>query len=103
MRSFGIESTNEYWTVCRSRNYHSTVIASVEKLIVSLETLYDILTSVEKLGQVVDMDMETDEGKTPNLTKGLVLELNDVSYSVADREDPILSNIHLKVPEKVLF
>jgi len=76
------------------------VIASVEKLIVSLETLYDILTSVEKLGQVVDMDMESDEGKTPNLTKGLVLELNDVSYSVADREDPILSNIHLKVPEK---
>ena len=59
------------------------VIASVEKLIVSLETLYDILTSVEKLGQVVDMDMESDEGKTPNLTKGLVLELN-----------------HLKVPEK---
>ena len=76
------------------------VIASVEKLIVSLETLYDILTSVEKLGQVVDMDMESDEGKTPNLSKGLVLELNDVSYSVADREDPILSNIHLKVPEK---
>ena len=76
------------------------VIASVEKLIVSLETLYDILTSVEKLGQVVDMDMESDEGKTPNLTKGLILELNDVSYSVADREDPILSNIHLKVPEK---
>jgi len=76
------------------------VIASVEKLIVSLETLYDILTSVEKLGQVVDMDMESDEGKTPNLSKGLVLELNDVSYNVADREDPILSNIHLKVPEK---
>ena len=62
------------------------VIASVEKLIVSLETLYDILTSIEKLGQVVDMDMETEEGKTPNLAKGIELELNDVSYSVNDRE-----------------
>ena len=76
------------------------VIAAVEKLIVSLEILYDILTSVEKLGQVVDMDMESDEGKTPNLTKGMVLELNDVSYSVADREDPILTNIFIKVPKK---
>ena len=76
------------------------VIAAVEKLIVSLEILYDILTSVEKLGQVVDMDMESDEGKTPNLTKGMVLELNDVSYSVADREVPILTNIFIKVPKK---
>ena len=73
------------------------VIASVEKLIVSLETLYDILTSIEKLGQVVDMDMETEEGKTPNLAKGIELELNDVSYSVNDREQPILSNINLTV------
>ena len=63
----------------------------------SSETLYDILTSIEKLGQVVDMDMETEEGKTPNLAKGIELELNDVSYSVNDREQPILSNINLTV------
>lgn len=33
------------------------VIISVEKLIVSLETLYDMLTAIEKLGQVVDFKL----------------------------------------------
>lgn len=35
------------------------VIAAVEKLITSLETLYDTLTSIEKLGQVIDMVNDT--------------------------------------------
>ena len=35
------------------------VIAAVEKLITSLETLYDTLTSIEKLGQVIDMANDT--------------------------------------------
>ena len=76
------------------------VIASVEKLIVSLETLYDILTSIEKLGQVVDMDMESQEGKTPNFSSGMNIELDEVNYSVSDREQPILSNISIHIPQK---
>ena len=76
------------------------VIASVEKLIVSLETLYDILTSIEKLGQVVDMDMESQEGKTPNFSSGMDIELDEVNYSVSDREQPILSNISIQIPQK---
>ena len=76
------------------------VIASVEKLIVSLETLYDILTSIEKLGQVVDMDMESQEGKTPNFSSGMDIELDEVNYSVSDREQPILSDISIQIPQK---
>lgn len=73
------------------------VIASVEKLIVSLETLYDILTSIEKLGQVVDMELESQTGKTPNFDNGIEMELSDVYYTVADREQAILSEIDLKI------
>ena len=76
------------------------VIASVEKLIVSLETLYDILTSIEKLGQVVDMDMESQEGKTPNFSSGMDIQLDEVNYSVSDREQPILSDISIQIPQK---
>lgn len=79
------------------------VIASVEKLIVSLETLYDILTSIEKLGQVVDMDMEPQEGKTPDLLTQLDIELDDVQYRVADRDQPILSDITIKIPHKEII
>lgn len=79
------------------------VIASVEKLIVSLETLYDILTSIEKLGQVVDMEMEPQKGKTPDLTNGIQIELDDVSYAVVDRDQPILANIALTIPKKEII
>ncbi|MBT8291504.1 MAG: ABC transporter ATP-binding protein, partial [Muriicola sp.] len=41
------------------------VINSVEKLILGLETFYDLLTSLEKLGQVVDKDLEPVNGERP--------------------------------------
>ena len=34
------------------------VINSVEKIIIGLETFYDVLTAVEKIGQVTDLDTE---------------------------------------------
>jgi ABC-type bacteriocin/lantibiotic exporter with double-glycine peptidase domain len=38
------------------------VLASVEKLILSLETIYDVLTSLDKLGMVVDLELESEGG-----------------------------------------
>ena len=76
------------------------VIASVEKLIVSLETLYDMLTSIEKLGQVVDLPTESEEGRRSDLTQDFRIELKDVEYKVSDRDQPILSEINLEVKSK---
>lgn len=39
-----------------------TVLAGVEKLISSLATVYDILTSVDKIGHVTDLPLETSGG-----------------------------------------
>lgn len=57
------------------------VIGSVEKLITGLESIYDVLTSLEKIGQVVDKELEPQNGDKP-LSKETLLnvELNDVSY-----------------------
>ena len=76
------------------------VINSVEKLIISLETLYDMLTAIEKLGQVVDFKLESQEGKTPEFSTPFRLELDDVWYSVEGREEPVLSNISFCVEPK---
>ena len=38
------------------------VINSVEKLVLSLETIYDVLTSLEKVGEVTDLTLDTNEG-----------------------------------------
>lgn len=73
------------------------VIASVEKLILGLESFYDTLTSLEKLGQIVDKELESQTGETPQFSKGIHIELDNVSYGVENREKHILKNISLKI------
>lgn len=74
------------------------VITSVEKLITGLETFYDLLTSLEKLGQVVDKDLESQEGEKPFVENdGFTVELNDVTYMVPDRDKKIIDGVSLKI------
>ncbi|MGB6153829.1 MAG: ATP-binding cassette domain-containing protein [Pricia sp.] len=73
------------------------VITSVEKLIRGLETFYDLLTSLEKLGQVVDKELESQEGEKPfTENSDFAIELEDVSYNVVSGK-PILQDISLKI------
>ncbi|WP_142783615.1 peptidase domain-containing ABC transporter [Changchengzhania lutea] len=76
------------------------VIASVEKLIVGLEAFYDVLTSIEKIGQIVDKDLEDQDGEEPVFNNDIHIELNEVHYKVSNREKPILSNISLALNAK---
>lgn len=73
------------------------VIASVEKLIIGLESFYDTLTSLEKIGQIVDKDMESQEGETPQFSKGIHIELDHVGYEVSNRDKHILKDISLTI------
>lgn len=75
------------------------VISSTEKLILGFESFYDVLTSLEKLGQVVDKELEPQDGDTPNL-ESMNVELKEVSLYVKDREKPILDNINLSIKPK---
>ncbi len=73
------------------------VISSVEKLILGLESFYDVLTSLEKLGQVVDKELESQKGDTISTETSFNLILSKVFYSVPDRDTPILSDINLEI------
>ncbi|MGJ8549714.1 peptidase domain-containing ABC transporter [Winogradskyella wichelsiae] len=73
------------------------VITSVEKLILSLESFYDVLTSLEKMGQVVDKKLENQEGDKPHFNGDFTVELDNVSYGVPNRELHILKKISLKI------
>jgi ABC-type bacteriocin/lantibiotic exporter with double-glycine peptidase domain len=59
------------------------VISSAEKLILSLETLYDVLASIDKLGYVLDVPLEQNKGvnhfETTSST-GLEVELRELTY-----------------------
>ncbi|SFN66009.1 ABC-type bacteriocin/lantibiotic exporter, contains an N-terminal double-glycine peptidase domain [Bizionia echini] len=76
------------------------VIASVEKLILGLETFYDVLTSFEKLGEVVDKTIESQEGEKSNLSDSLTIDFERVCYRVEDRDLPILNNISFRITPK---
>lgn len=77
------------------------VITSVEKLIVSLDKVYDVLTSVEKLGKVTDKPTE-EEGTVDlkNEQEGLSVEMNRVNFNYQDKEHTnqnTLSDISLTI------
>ena len=76
------------------------VIASVEKLIMGLESFYDVLTSLEKMGQVVDKELEMQGGDRPAFNEDFTIELDAVSFSVPNREAAILNNVSLKIKPK---
>ncbi|TWO31992.1 ATP-binding cassette domain-containing protein [Seonamhaeicola sediminis] len=76
------------------------VIASVEKLILGLESFYDTLTSLEKIGQIVDKTLESQSGEELQITKGLKIELENASYEVDNRDKHILRGISLEVNSK---
>lgn len=75
------------------------VLASVEKLILSMETIYDVLTSLEKIGDVTDIEIEKTgrNHNTINDEDGLNIELKNLSYKFPDSERYILEEMNLKV------
>jgi len=81
------------------------VISSVEKLILGLESFYDVLTSLEKIGQVVDKDLESQEGdKPPYENKNFRVELDQVSFAVNNGKNKILEDISLEInPEDAIL
>ncbi|SFC29403.1 ABC-type bacteriocin/lantibiotic exporter, contains an N-terminal double-glycine peptidase domain [Algibacter lectus] len=76
------------------------IINSVEKLIRGLESFYDVLTSIEKLGQVVDMSLEAQKGEAVKKDTDLTIEFQNVSYQVEDRYKPILSDVSFTIAPK---
>ena len=75
------------------------VLASVEKLILSMETIYDVLTSVEKIGSVTDIPLESDNGTKVDLSncEGLSIHLNNLSYRFLGAQKDILNSVQLQV------
>jgi ABC-type bacteriocin/lantibiotic exporter with double-glycine peptidase domain len=76
------------------------VINSVEKLILGLESFYDVLTSIEKLGQVIDKPIESQTGELIKKDTDLIIELKDISYQVKEKNAPILNGISFTINPK---
>lgn len=76
------------------------VLASVEKLILSMETIYDVLTAIEKIGLVTDLELEKYQGEKLDETgDGLNIKAKNLSYSINlfNNKEAILNNIEFNM------
>lgn len=79
-----------------------SIITAVEKLFSGLELFYDVLTSLEKLGTVVDLELEEDtENATYTLDKqNITIELRNVTFQYPNAENETLKNVSLSIAPK---
>ena len=77
------------------------VISSVEKLIVGLESFYDVLTALEKLGQVVDKEVETDQKDLELFEQeDFKMDLENIVYNVPKTDINILNGLSMSIEKK---
>lgn len=81
------------------------VLASVEKLILSMDTIYDVLTAIEKVGSITDIPLEKDEGAPIHFHEGeaIAIKAKELSFQFKDSREKIINAISLdiKAGEKV--
>jgi ABC-type bacteriocin/lantibiotic exporter with double-glycine peptidase domain len=76
-----------------------TILVGVEKLIGSLATVYDLLTSVDKAGHVSDLPLETRGGLAPIHTAGtgIAIETKDLRFRYAGAASASVDGIDLQI------
>ncbi len=81
------------------------VINSVEKIIIGLETFYDVITSIEKIGQIADFKTEEFSATTSNYCfANISLETDNISFKFPDSYDYVLEKINLKIePSEIIY
>ncbi|MCB9182440.1 MAG: ATP-binding cassette domain-containing protein [Flavobacteriales bacterium] len=82
------------------------LMGAVEKIILRIETVYDVLTALEKVGSVTDLPLEREEGLRTldrDGSKGLDVRLTGVGFLSDFHGPPVLEavNLHLRAGEKV--
>lgn len=82
------------------------VINSVEKILRVIDTIYDVLTALEKIGYVTDLNLDKDKGKLKlENGKGLSIEAQNIEFGFPDSKKPIFENLSIKIDshDKVLL
>ncbi len=73
------------------------IISSVEKLIASLDKVYDTLTSIEKLNKVIESEIEHGGSIVlPNNNNGVSIQFTNVNFSY-NQNQQVLQNINLSI------
>ncbi len=76
----------------------SAIVVSLSKLAKKFEAWYDMLAAVDKLGHLIDLEIEAEEGDFPQvLTDGVSVSVSNVSFSYPNSKE-VISNISFEIP-----
>ena len=76
------------------------IINSVEKLISTLEVAYDLLTALDKIGHVTDLEIESNEGRELHdleIEHKLLLQTSNLSFKYPSSKKSTLTNINFEI------
>lgn len=76
------------------------IINSVEKLISTIDVFYDLLTAFDKIGQVTDLETESNAGRELHdlaIDQKFQLKTNQLSYKYPGTKNHILNNINFEI------
>lgn len=76
------------------------ILNSLEKVILSMDTIFDVLTAIEKIGAVTDVELESEEGidfQELTMGGGLDIKICNLSYQPNSITAPVLENINLDI------
>jgi putative ABC transport system ATP-binding protein len=75
----------------------SSIVVSLSKTAKKFEAWYDMLAAMDKLGHLVDLDIETEDGDCPIIqTGGVSVAVQNVCFSYSGGRD-VLSNVNFEV------
>ena len=73
-----------------------TVINAVEKTIINLDSVYDVLTAIEKVSKLTDKPVETSGSYLLSTSNGLALDARDLGFEY-EAGKPALTNISFTI------
>ncbi len=75
------------------------IMNSIEKLIIGLETVYDVLTSLEKIGAITDLEMEEEKQNAPQIPleqHGFDIEVNNLSFRYSEKSPLVIDRVSMR-------
>lgn len=76
------------------------VISSVEKIITLLDTIYDVLTALEKIGYVTDLKLDSHGGMAQITSPGgISVKANGITFGFPDSLQAVFENLSFDIPK----
>lgn len=76
------------------------ILNALDKIVMGMETIFDLLTAVEKIGLVTDFPLEEESGldfKEIYCPDGMSININNLTYETGDHQQKILDQITLDI------